>query len=406
VSDAALSVGGHGDPHTGDPHTGDLHTGVWATLVGQDDVIATLQRAVAGHGMTHAWLFTGPPGSGRSNAAIAFAAALQCERGTGCGECHACRTALGGTHPDVSVTRSETSMLYIKDMRDLVHRSALAPVERRHQVMIIEDADRLGDAVGRTGNTLLKAIEEPTPKTVWVLCAPTTEDVLPTIRSRCRNVSLATPSPAQVTRFLVERHGVPESVAAFAARASQGHIGRAKALASDETSRNRRREVVALPAGLTSLSACLNAAANLVDIAKDETAALTEQSNARDLRDLEALYGDDRRSKASRAYRASLRELQHSQRQREKRRVMDVIDRSLMDIMSVYRDAIVLQTGATGSLVNEEARPMVVDIARRSTPEQNIRRIDSVFAAREQMMEFNTTPLLALESMMVALRIP
>ena len=198
--------------------------------------------------MTHAWLFTGPPGSGRSNAALAFAAALQCERGTGCGECHACRTALAGSHPDVSVTRSETSMLYIEDMRELVHRSALAPVERRWQVMIIEDADRLGDASGRTGNTLLKAIEEPTPKTVWLLCAPTVEDVLPTIRSRCRNVSLATPTAARGRpASWSQRDGVAESVAAFAARASQGHIGRARALASDEKTRNRRREVVALP---------------------------------------------------------------------------------------------------------------------------------------------------------------
>ncbi len=377
-------------------------TGVWAALVGQQHAVAPLRRAVAGQGMTHAWLFTGPPGSGRSNVALAFAAALQCERGTGCGECHACRTALAGSHPDVSVTRSETSVLYIDDMRELVHRSALSPVEKRHQVMVIEDADRLGE---RTGNTLLKAIEEPTPKTVWLLCAPTIEDVLPTIRSRCRHISLATPTAPQVARFLVERHGIGESVAAFAARASQGHIGRARALASDERTRNRRREVVALPAGLTSLGACLNAAANLVDIAKDETAALTEQSNARDLSDLEALYGDERKAKASRAYRASLRDLQHAQKQREKRRIMDVIDRSLMDILSVYRDAIVLQTGGTGDLVNEEVRTMVADLARRSGAEDNLRRIDAVFAAREQMMEFNTTPLLALESMMVSLRI-
>jgi DNA polymerase-3 subunit delta' len=240
---------------------------------------------------------------------------------------------------------------------------------------------------------------------VWLLCAPTTEDVLPTIRSRCRNISLATPTADQVARFLVEHHGVSPSVAAFAARASQGHIGRAKALASDEKFRNRRREVVALPAGLTSLGACMNAAANLVDIAKDETAVLTERSNSRDLADLAALYGDDRKAKASRAFKASLRELQHSQKQREKRRIMDVIDRSLMDIMSVYRDAILLQTAGAGDLVNEEVRAMVDDIARRSTPEENLRRIDAIFAAREQMMEFNTTPLLALESMMVALRI-
>jgi DNA polymerase-3 subunit delta' len=377
-------------------------TGVWSTLVGQQHAITPLQRAVAGQGMTHAWLLTGPPGSGRSNAALAFAAALQCERGIGCGECHACRTALAGSHPDISITRSETSVLYIDDMRELVHRSALSPVEKRYQVMLIEDADRLGE---RTGNTLLKAIEEPTPKTVWLLCAPTLEDVLPTIRSRCRNVSLATPTAREVARFLVERHDVPEAVAAFAARASQGHIGRARALASDEKTRNRRREVVALPGGLTSVGACMNAAANLVDIAKDETAALTEQSNARELAELEALYGDDRKSKTSRTYRAGLRELQHSQKQREKRRIMDVIDRGLMDIMSVYRDAIALQTGAQGDLVNEEVRGAVAELARRSTPEENIRRIDAIFAAREQMMEFNTTPLLALESMMVSLRI-
>src|SRR6185436_14648022 len=267
--------------------------------------VAPLKRAVQGHGMTHAWLFTGPPGSGRSNAALAFAAALQCERGTGCGECHACRTALAGSHPDVSITRSETSMLYIKDMRELVHRSALSPVEKRYQIMVIEDADRLGDASGRTGNTLLKAIEEPTPKTVWLLCAPTVEDVLPTIRSRCRNVSLATPTARQVARFLVDNVG--EGVAAFAARASQGHIGRARALARDEKTRNRRREVVSMPGGLTTVGACMNAAANLVDIARDETAALTEQSNARALGELEATYGDDRKAKTSRSYRAAMR---------------------------------------------------------------------------------------------------
>ncbi len=254
-------------------------------------------------------------------------------------------------------------------------------------------------------NALLKAIEEPNARTVWLLCAPTVEDVLPTIRSRTRLVVLATPTAREVTRFLVEQHGVGESVAAYAARASQGHIGRARALATDEKTRNRRREVVSLPGGLTSLGACMNAAANLVDIAKDETASLTERSNAREQTELEALYGDDRKSKTSRAYRAGLRELQHSQKQREKRRVMYVIDRGLMDIMSVYRDAIALQTGARGDLVNEEVRDQVVDLARRSSPEQNIRRIDAIFAAREQMMEFNTTPLLALESMMVELRI-
>ena len=377
---------------------------VWDHLVGQHHVIDTLARAAAGQGMTHAWLFTGPPGSGRSNAAMAFAAALQCPQG-GCGECHACTTTLAGTHPDVSVTRSETSMLYIKDMRELVVRSALVPVERRWQVMVIEDAYRLGDAGGRTANTLLKSIEEPTPKTVWLLCAPTLEDVPQTIRSRCRHVALSTPTAEQVAAFLVEKDGVAPPLAAFAARASQGHIGRARALARDEATRNRRREVVSLPGRLTSLGACMNAAANLIDIAKDETEAITEASNARELLELDATYGDDRKSRASRSYKAALRELTHSQKQRQKRREMDVIDRSLMDILSVYRDAIALQTGAPGALVNEEIRNEVEDLARRTTPESNLRRIDAIFYARNQMSEFNATPLLTLEAMMVDLRV-
>ncbi len=374
---------------------------VWSSLVGQRHVVQTLARAAGGQGMTHAWLFTGPPGSGRSNAALAFAAALQCPDG-GCGTCHTCQTALAGTHPDVSVTRSETSVLYIDDMRNLVHRSALAPAEKRWQIMVIEDADRLGE---RTGNTLLKAIEEPTPKTVWLLCAPTLEDVLPTIRSRARNISLTTPTAAEVARFLMEKDGVPEPVAAFAARASQGHIGRARALARDESTRNRRREVVALPGRLTSLGACMNAAANLIEIARDETEAITDTTNTREMGELDATYGDDRKAKQSRSYKAALRELAHSQKQRQKRREMDVIDRSLMDIMSVYRDAIALQSGAPGALVNEEVRGEIEDLARRSTPEENLRRIDAIFLARENMSEFNATPLMTLESMMVALRI-
>jgi len=382
--------------------TADVRAGsVWSTLVGQQRAVQTLRRAAAGQGMTHAWLFTGPPGSGRSNAALAFAAALECENG-GCGHCEACLTTLAGSHPDVSITRSETSVLYIDDMRELVHRSALSPAKRRWQVMLIEDADRLGE---RTGNTLLKAIEEPTPKTVWLLCAPTLEDVLPTIRSRCRNISLATPTTAEVSRFLVQQHGVPEGIAAFAARASQGHIGRARALAQDEDTRHRRREVVSIPAGLISLGACMNAASNLVEIANDETAAITSAANQRELAELDAVLGGDRKAKASRTYQAAVKDLTHSQKQRGKRRVLDVVDRCLMDLLSVYRDTIAVQTGAPGELVNEEMRPKVEELARRTTPESNLRRIDAVFTAREQMTEFNTTPLLALESMMVALKV-
>lgn len=374
---------------------------VWSSLVGQRAVVDTLRRAVAGQGMTHAWLFTGPPGSGRSNAAMAFAAALQCERG-GCGDCLACRTSLAGSHADVSITRTEKLSIGVDDMRDLVRRASLSPVGRRWQVMIVEDADRLTE---QAANALLKSIEEPTERTLWLLCAPTVEDVLPTIRSRCRMVVLSTPSPAEVTKFLVDREGVPEGIASYAARASQGHIGRARALAKDEETRNRRREVVSIPTKLTSLGACMNAAANVHDVTKDEAAVITAELDRLEKQSLDQSYGVVERGRRPKSYPPALKDLEKGQKLRAKRRHLDVIDRGLMDLVSVYRDAVALQVGAPGALVNEEIRGEVVQLARTSTPEQNLRRIEAVFEARERMLEFNAAPLLALESMMLALRV-
>jgi DNA polymerase III subunit delta' len=374
---------------------------VWDGLVGQREVVQTLRRAVAGPDMSHAWLFTGPPGSGRSNVAMAFAAALQCEHG-GCGECRACRTALVGSHADVSLTRTEKLSIGVEEVRELVRTAALAPAGHRWQVMVVEDADRLTE---HAANALLKAVEEPTPRTVWLLCAPTVEDVLPTIRSRCRQLVLHTPTPADVTRFLVDREAVPEGLAAFAARASQGHIGRAKALALDERTRNRRHEVVCMPVRLTSVGACMNAAANLVDLAKEETDAVTEALNSRELSELEGVYGSDPKARRSRTYKAALADLSRSQTTRAKRRVLDVVDRCLMDLLSVYRDAIAMQCGAQGVLVNEEIRGEVEKLAGRSSPEQHLRRVEAIFTAREQMLEHTVPPLLALESMMLALRL-
>jgi DNA polymerase-3 subunit delta' len=373
---------------------------VWDTLVGQRRSIEVLRAAAAGRGMTHAWLFTGPPGSGRSNAAVAFAAALECPDG-GCGVCHECRTVLAGSHADVSVVRTEKLSIGVDEVRDLVRRSALAPVGRRWQIMIVEDADRLTE---QANNALLKAIEEPSSHTVWILCAPTVEDLLPTIRSRCRLVTLSTPTTEEVAGFLRTRDGVDADLATYAARASQGHIGRARALARDEATRNRRRDIVAIPARLTSLGACMRAAESMVEVAKAEAEAITTELDAREKADLDASYGVVERGRRPREYGPALKRLEDSQKTRAKRRVLDVVDRGLMDLVSVYRDAIALGTGSPGALVNEEIRADVERIARSSTPELNLQRIAAVFEAREQMLEFNVQPALALESMMVALR--
>jgi DNA polymerase-3 subunit delta' len=350
--------------------------------------------------MTHAWLFTGPPGSGRSNAALAFAASLQCHEG-GCGSCEDCRTTLAGSHPDVRVRRSDRVIISVDLAREWVREAALMPVRGRWQVIIVEDADRLHE---RANNALLKAIEEPTPRTVWILCAPQVDDVLPTIRSRTRTIILGTPRPDDVAQFLMQRFDVSPGLAAHAARASQGHIGRAKALALEEDTRTRRREVVRLPPRLTTLGACMTAAANLADLATEEATADTDRLNAKEVEELEALYGSDRKSRSARSARAAFSELERDHKARLKRKVLDSVDRQLTELLSIYRDVLVVQTGAGGHLVNEEQRSEVEDLARRTTPEETLHRIHAVYEARRQMMEFNVPPLLALESMMVSLK--
>ena len=380
---------------------------VWDDLVGQHRTVELLRTAAGGHGMSHAWLFTGPPGSGRSNAAVAFAAALQCEQpgpeDKGCGTCPQCHTVLAGSHPDVTLVRTALLSIGVKDIRELVRRAAMRPVGRGWQIIIVEDADRLTE---QACNALLKAVEEPTDRTVWMLCTPTIEDVLPTIRSRCRLVTLTTPTPEDVAAFLVRVDSVEPGLAAYAARASQGHIGRARALARDEATRNRRREIVGYPAKLTSLGACMTAAANLAEVAKEEAELITGELDAREKADLDTAYGVVERGRRPREYGPALKDLEKSQNMRGKRRVLDVVDRGLMDLVSVYRDAIAIGTGAPGTLVNEEIRGDVETVARTSTPELNLRRIGWIFDAREQMLEFNVPVPLALESMMVALKVP
>jgi DNA polymerase-3 subunit delta' len=377
---------------------------VWDTLVGQRRVVESLRSAASGHGMSQAFLFTGPPGSGRSNAAVAFAAALECEQQPpGCGVCHSCHTVLAGTHADVTVVRTDRLSIGVDEVRDLVRRSALAPVGRRWQVMIVEDADRLTE---QAANALLKAIEEPTDRTVWILCAPTVEDLLPTIRSRCRLVTLSTPSAEEVAGFLSRIDGVEPALASYCARASQGHIGRARALARDEGARNRRKEVVSIPARLTSLASCMNAAQNLVETTQEEADLITSELDARERSDLDTAYGVVERGRRPREYAPAAAALERAQKTRAKRRHLDVVDRGLMDLVSVYRDAVAVAAGAGGPLVNEEIRHDIDQVVRTSTPELNLRRIGWIFDAREQMLEFNVPVPLALESLMVALKVP
>ena len=372
---------------------------VWADLVGQDRVVEVLRRAVAGdaHAMTHAWLITGPPGSGRSNAARAFAAALQCERG-GCGECSACRTSLSGAHPDVTLVRTEQLSIGVDEVRDLVRRAAMSPTLRRHQVIVVEDADRVTE---RGADALLKSIEEPAARTVWLLCAPTPDDVVVTIRSRCRRVELATPGAAAVAELLVRRDGVPADLAEFAARVAQGHIGRARMLARNEAARARRAELLQLPGRLTSLSACLTAAAGLVEAAAAEASGTTGELDAREKAELSEALGFGTKGARPRNAQAALRDLEEQQKARAKRLQRDALDRVLTELTTYYRDVLLIQTGVAAELINADLRAEIETMARRDPPEATLRRIDAILACREAL-EGNVAPLLAMESLLVS----
>lgn len=404
----------------------------WDELVGQEQVSGLLQAAArdaaavrrpdagvgppaapSGGGMTHAWLLTGPPGSGRSVAALAFAAALQCESrdaaglpaglGLGCGECTACRSVAVGGHPDVEQFIPEATQIRVGEVQQLLHRAALAPVHGLWNVLIVEDADRLNDIAA---NALLKALEEPNPHTVWVLCAPAVDDVLPTISSRTRTLRLRTPSTSEVAAGLMARFGVDAGMASYAARVSQGHIGRAKALATDPETRARRHEVMGLPSNLRGLGGCFVAAANLLAAATADAAAICDVLDAQQSAAVARAIGEPGTgpmgTRVKRAAAAAQKELLARQKSRRTRMVRDQLDRALLDLQSLYRDVLALQVGADGELVNEELRPTVAWLAERSDVRATYRRLHAISDC-QLALAASVTPLLALEAMTVRL---
>lgn len=373
---------------------------VWQELVGQEAAVAVLSRAAVGHGhaMSHAWLITGPPGSGRSNAARAFAAALECAEG-GCGECSACRTALSGAHPDVTIVRTEQLSIGVDEVRGLVRRASMSPTLGHHQVIVIEDADRITE---RGADALLKAIEEPAPRTVWLLCAPTLDDVVATIRSRCRHLHLATPTQAAVARLLVERDGIEPAMAAFAARAAQGHVGRARHLARDEASRSRRSEVLLIPQQLISLGACLRAASEVVVASSAEATASTSDRDTKELSELNEALGFGTKGARPRNAQSQVKDLEDSQKARVKRLQRDGLDRVLSELTTYFRDVLSIQLDTNAPLVNVEQESPIKALARRSTPETTMRKLDAILATRTAL-ETNVAPLMAMEALFIDL---
>jgi DNA polymerase-3 subunit delta' len=383
--------------------------GVWSQVIGQPAVVAELRAAVSDPAaMTHAWLFTGPPGSGRSVAARAFAAALQCPDG-GDGTCHACRTVLAGTHADVQTVVPEGLSIGVAEVREIVRIAGRAPSQGRWQVVLVEDADRMTE---QASNTVLKMLEEPPSRTVFLLCAPSLhpDDVPVTIRSRCRVVGLRTPPVEAVAEVLVRRDGVDPALAAWSAAAAAGHVGRARRLARDEEARLSRKAVLDVPLKLVSLAACLDAADDLVGAAKEEADQAAASLDGAETDAVKASLGVGARgpgvAAASRGA-GVLKELEKRQKSRATRLGRDSLDRALVDLAGLYRDALVLDAagGDPPTLLHPDRRTDAEELARRIGAEGALRRIDALLACRTAL-EQNVKPQIALEALTVALRLP
>lgn len=369
----------------------------WDELTGQDAAIALLREAAADPGaMTHSWLITGPPGSGRSNLAYAFATELL--SGLGGEDAVTAAQVAARTHPDLAVLATDRVIISIDEVRHLVQQSQYSPSVAPYRVIVIEDADRMTE---RTSNVLLKALEEPPPRTVWVLCAPNAADLIPTIRSRTRSVRLRVPSVAEVADLLVRRDGVDRGLAEQAAREAQSHIGMAHRLATDADARERRARTLDIALSVASVSGAVMAAEQLVTLATADAKAFTAEREAEERDAALRSLGVEPGGTVPPALRNTLKNLEEDQKRRATRSVRDGIDRVLVDLLSLHRDVLMVQLGAGVELVNESMRARIEQAGRERTPELSLAALDAISQARRRV-EGNTPPALALEAMLIA----
>ena len=381
---------------------------VWDELTGQSEAIEVFRAAaadstladspIAQSAMTHSWLITGPPGSGRSNLAYAFAAALLGD-GTLEGDEATRRQVAARTHPDLGILSTEGVIIKIDEVKKIVASSQFSPSVSRYRVMIIEDADRM---VERTSNVLLKALEEPPPRTVWILCAPSEADLLPTIRSRVRTVRLRVPDVAAVADLISRRDNVSLDIATRAAREAQSHIGMAHRLATNEEARRRREQTLETALGIRSVSDAVIAAGTLLAVAGDDAKAITEERDAEERESALRSLGIEPGGTIPPALRAQLRTLEEDQKRRATRSLRDGIDRIMVDLLSLYRDILLLQLGAPSEPINLAILPKLVAVSERSTPSATLATMDAIATARKRI-EGNVAPALALEAMLISI---
>lgn len=385
---------------------------VWQEVVDQAEVVNQLQLAVldvakaksnsASAAFTQTWLITGPPGSGRSTAAMAFAAAIQCDAG-GCAECQSCKLVLSRNHPDVLLLAPSGLSIGVDETRDLIGKAYLEPAIGKWQIFIIEDADRL---TVPAANSLLKVLEEPPSRTFFVLCAPAAEDVLPTIKSRCRHLGLRLPRTEQVAQLLIDRNNIEPELAKFVAKAALGHVGVAKALATNPTARERREQTLQIPLKLDSLPACFVQAQLLYDSILEAVELAQDAKDEAEQSELLSAYGAGTegvtKARVETLARSAMRDLKDEQKSQRTRAIRDQIDRSLQDLLSLYRDVLFVQLGVKVELINEELHVPIQKLAQKATPVATRKALDAIQESRAAISA-SANPLLVLESLLINL---
>ncbi len=374
---------------------------VWDGLTGQAEAIAVFAAAASASSdatdasMTHSWLITGPPGSGRSNLAFAFAAALLSRSAED--EATVLAQVEARTHPDLAVLSTDRVIISIDEVRQLVSTSQFSPSVGRYRVVVIEDADRMTE---RTSNVLLKALEEPPPRTVWILCAPSEADLIPTIRSRVRTVQLRVPAITDVAELIHRRDGVDPERALVAAREAQSHIGMAHRLATNADARERRALTIDTALGIRSVGGAVLAAAQLLQVATDDAKAITAERDAEERESALRSLGIEAGGTIPPALRSQLKQLEEDQKRRATRSLRDGIDRILVDLLSLYRDVLLVQLGVHEEFINLAIESRVRAAAGSATPQQTLRTMDAIATARARISS-NVAPALSLEAMLV-----